>query len=259
MENIMEEAFRNERVLIGEGKMAKVYLWNGFAYKCFGEDYPDDWIAYEIQIQNTINQSGLPTVKYYPSTIPHSIKMDYIEGVELADRMRKEKYKNGGEDLFSIFMKVHEITNLELPRLNPFLLQRIEQLELDQAKKELAIHYLSEIADGDVLCHLDFHYSNLMYAHDEYYIIDWVNAKIGNPIYDFARTYVIIYEFANRYSKKYLNMVNEYCDFDSSDLQKAIYVMAVHRLTEFKSEKSKQLITQHWKIQEEKGRVIIEK
>lgn len=31
------EVFLSERVGIGAGMMAKVYSWNGFAYKCFSE------------------------------------------------------------------------------------------------------------------------------------------------------------------------------------------------------------------------------
>ncbi|WP_099469043.1 aminoglycoside phosphotransferase family protein [Konateibacter massiliensis] len=238
----MEQQFKKERVLIGQGKMAKVYLWNGFAYKCFDKDYPEDWIAYEMKIQTTINQLRLPTVKYYSSEISHSIKMDYISGITLADRVRKEKYKNGLEDLFSIFFKIHQKGVTNLPRLNPFLLKSIEMLNVEDAQKERAIEYISDIADDDILCHLDYHFLNLMYTEDGYCIIDWVNAKIGNPIYDFARTYVILYEYANRLSKKYLNMIKAHGEFDTTDLQKAIYVMALHRLSERSSEKINQLI-----------------
>jgi hypothetical protein len=247
----MEQLFMKERVLIGQGKMAKVYLWDGFAYKCFQSDYPEDWIAYELHIQNTISQLGLPTVNYYPSEFPHSIKMDYIVGISLADKIRQEKYKHGLEDLFSLILTVHEKRdlekiNLELPRLNPFLLQEISKLDIDTIQKDLAVKYIAEITDQDVLCHLDLHFLNVMCADSSYYIIDWVNAKIGNPIYDFARTYVILYEFANRMSKKYLDMVKSQCGFDLSELNKAIYVMAVHRLTEDSSEKIKQLIDQYF-------------
>lgn len=247
----MEQLFKKERVLIGQGKMAKVYLWNGFAYKCFQSDYPEDWIAYENHIQNIISRLGLPTVPYYPSEIPHSIKMGYIEGISLADKMRQEKYVHGLEDLFSLFSSVHEKTDLDLPKLNPFLLHEISKHDIESSKKDLAIRYIAQITDKDILCHLDFHFLNVMCADNRYYIIDWVNAKIGNPIYDYARTYVILYEFANRMSKKYLKMVKEQGEFDLSELQKAIYVMAVHRLTEYKSEKIMELINQYFLLSEE--------
>lgn len=251
----MEQKFKQEKVLVGKGKMAKVYRWNGFAYKCFHADYPEDWMAYEVWIQSIINQTGLPVARYYPSDFPHSIKMDYLDGITLGDKMRNEKYKEGLVDLFSLILKIHEKTVLELPRLNPFLLQEIPKVDLDSSQKELALQYISDMPDGDVLCHLDFHFLNVMCTDKGYSIIDWINAKTGNPIYDFARSYVIMYEFANRLSKKFLVMVKEQCKFDPSDWQKAIYVMAVHRLSECNSEKIKMLIHEiemEWGIQKVK-------
>lgn len=238
----MKQAFEQERVLVGQGKMAKVYYWNGFAYKCFDNNYPKDWITYEIKIQNVINQLKLPTVKYYTSDIPQSIKMDYINGITIADRVMKEKYKNGLEDLLSIQLMIHENMGVELPRLKPYLLEKINQINVGQTNKELAIQCVMEIEEKEVLCHLDYHYLNLMYAENEYFIIDWINAKLGNPIFDFARTYVILYQHANRASKKYLTLVKKLKTFDPFELQKAIYVMALHRLSEDCSDKIKQLI-----------------
>lgn len=238
----MEHIFEQERVLVGQGKMAKVYYWNGFAYKCFESNYPEDWITYEIKIQNVLSQLKLPTVKYYTSEIPHSIKMDFINGITIADRVVKEKYKNGIEDLLSVQFKIHEYVDVDLPRLKPYLIKYLNQYDETQTQKELAIQYIMEIEDKNVLCHLDYHFLNLMFAKDEYYIIDWINAKLGNPIYDFARTYVILYQYANRASKKYLTMVKKLKSFSILELQKAIYVMAVHRLTEECDDKVRQLI-----------------
>jgi hypothetical protein len=63
-------------------------------------------------------------------------------------------------------------------------------------------------------------------------MIDWVNAKNGHPIYDVARSYVIFYEFAFRLSQKFLTLVRKKYGFSDVDLNKAIYVMALHRLNE---------------------------
>lgn len=238
----MDSKFQVEKILIGQGKMAEVYLWNGFAYKCFRTGYPEDWIDYEMEIQNTISKTTLPTVSYYPSEIPNSIKMDFIDGITLADRIRRNKYKEGLKDLFSLFLQIHDIKNIELPQLSPYLINEISGLEIDPSLKELAESYISDIRDEDTLCHLDYHFLNLMYAEDQYFIIDWINAKIGNPIFDFARTYVIMYEFAHRLSKKFLVMAKEQCGFHSTELNKAIYVMALHRMSETDSPKIRQLI-----------------
>lgn len=89
------EPFDNTKREIGAGKQAKVYYWNGYAYKIYDSTYPPNWIAYEIQIQNEINKTSLPTVKYYKTDNPHITMMDYIDGITLGDRMIKEKYKQG--------------------------------------------------------------------------------------------------------------------------------------------------------------------
>ncbi len=238
----MERNFNLERVLIGQGKRAKVYLWNGFAYKCFDDDYPEDWIRYEMSIQKLINETELKTVKYYESEFPHSIKMDYIEGISLANRVFNEKYKESIDDLFSLFDGVHNIKGLALPDLNAYLLETIDKMDIEDNVKEKAIKCIAELPSGDTLCHLDFHFLNLMYAEGEYYIIDWINARNGNPIYDFARSYVILHEYAYRLSKKFLKRVKNQQGFLESAFLKAVYVMAVHRLSEQKSDKVLQLI-----------------
>ncbi len=151
----MERNFNLERVLIGQGKRAKVYLWNGFAYKCFDDDYPEDWIRYEMSIQKLINETELKTVKYYESEFPHSIKMDYIEGISLANRVFNEKYKESIDDLFSLFDGVHNIKGLALPDLNAYLLETIDKTDIEDNVKVKAIKCIDELPSGDTLCHLD--------------------------------------------------------------------------------------------------------
>lgn len=238
----MHAEFIKDRRLIGQGKMANVYLWKGFAYKCFEANYPEEWLDYEMNLQNVISACHLPTVKYMPSEFPNSIKMDYIEGISLADRMRKEKYKDGVDDLFHLFKEVHAIREIELPKLNPYLVREISEMTYDEKLQADALQYISEIPDDQVLCHLDFHFLNIMYSNNQYTIIDWVNAKLGNSIYDFARSYVILHEFTFRLSKKFLSRVQKEYSFDPTDLTKAILVMALHRLTETDSDKVKALI-----------------
>ena len=236
--------FYEQRKLIGEGKMAKVYLWEGHAYKCFNEGYPQDWLDYEMHIQNIVHRTGLNTVAYYPCPMPSTIKMDLITGKSLADRVLKEKYKNGVEDLVDLFARMHAIKGLELPKLTPYLKEVMPKVPVDEALKNRALTYIAELPDEDVLCHLDFHFLNLMYANDDYTIIDWVNAKSGHPLYDFARSYVILYEFAFRMSGKFLKLIKKSYVYNDTELNKAIFVMALHRLTESDSEKVRTLINQ---------------
>ena len=80
------EDFLKERVKIGAGMAAGVYAWKGYAYKCFGEGYPGEWITYELAQQNEICKSPLPVPRYHPCEFPLAIKMDLINGPSMFER-----------------------------------------------------------------------------------------------------------------------------------------------------------------------------
>lgn len=227
---------------IGRGAQAVVYYYNGFAYKAYSGQYPKEWIRYEFTIQKEIIKTGLPVIKYYETEEFNILKMDYINGMTLADRIRKEKYKNGVEDLIRVQKEVHKFRNVKIPSFKKQALNDINQLQVEQEKKDKALEYLAEIEEKNNLLHLDFHFLNIMYAGEKYYIIDWINAKIGNPIYDYARSYVIMNEFAYRLSIKYLSLITKDKEIDSTDFKKAIYVMSLLRLRENSSVKTLELV-----------------
>ena len=227
---------------IGKGAQAVVYYYNGFAYKVYKNDYPIEWVRNEILIQDEINKTNLPLIQYYETEEPNVIKMDFINGVTLGDRILKEKYKNGVEDVIKLQKEIHMITDVNLPSMKYCAINDIKLLQIDPYKKDIAFKFLEEIPDKKSLLHLDFHFLNIMYSKEKYYIIDWINAKIGNPIYDFARSYVIMNEYVFRISQKYLSLITKDKSIDSTNLKKAVYVMALLRLRENLNERTLILI-----------------
>ncbi len=234
--------FEEERHLIGKGRMADVYMWNGYAYKCFKKDYPDEWIEYEKDIMKKISNEKLPADKYFDSDIPRSIKMEYIDGCTLAERMRKEKYKDGLKDLIDISEEIHNVHGMELQSIEPMLEEAIANASIKENIREMAKDYLNQIPQMDTLCHLDYHFENIMYSDKGYTVIDWINAKNGNPVFDYARTYVIMYEFIKMFSKTYLKMLYSQKLCNEEDMKKAVLIMAIHRLSEFDDPKVREII-----------------
>lgn len=227
---------------IGRGAQAVVFSYKGFAYKVYNSEYPKEWIRGELLIQGEINKTSLPVAKYYETDEPNIIKMDLIHGITLNDRMQKKKYENGVEDIISLQKEVHRFTEINLPAFKTCAANDILELQLEQEKKNRALKFLEDIPEKKNLLHLDFHFLNIMYADAQYYIIDWVNARIGHPIYDYARTYVIMNEVAYHLSQKYLSLIVEDRCIDTSDLKKAIYVMALLRIRENFNDKTLELI-----------------
>ena len=83
---------------------------------------------------------------------------------------------------------------------------------------------------------------NIMYEQDNIRIIDWVNAKNGKPIWDYARTYVIIYEHAAGLKRNYMKRVLSLEGYNEDIFMKAVYANAVYRLTEQDSKRVRKLI-----------------
>ena len=234
--------FDGSEKIIGRGAQAVVYHWQGFAYKVYPDQYPKEWIQHELQVQDVVGKLNLPVVKYESTDDPCVIKMDFIDGLTLADRIRHEGYKRGVEDMINLQKLIHQHKDLQLPDLKQFARYDLDHMTIEAAQKEKALTYLDDIPDQSNLLHFDFHFLNILFAQDQYYVIDWINARLGHPVFDYARSYVILNEFAYRLGQKYLSLIGRDKDLDLVDLNKAIYVMALLRTRERTSEATVKLI-----------------
>lgn len=236
--------------LIARGKTASVYLKDNVAYKCFPDSWPEAWIDHEIDIHQIIqSHTNIEMPAYQKTACPRMIRMSYIEGIELTERIRVHKYKEGLNDLIDLQLMVQSHTGVPLPDLHASLERHLMAYEIDQSLEAKALESLSRIDKGHALCHLDFHFSNILYAQGRYVIIDWANAKSGNPILDVARTYVILRQYAFRLSGPYLKTITKRMGIPLHALDDAIVVMAIHRLAETDAVDARQrlhdLIDQH--------------
>lgn len=242
---MLYEKFMNGRTEIGSGMIAKVYSWNGYAYKCFNEGYPKEWIDYEYYQQAEVCKSTLPVPRYYESEFPNSIKMDLINGVLASELMRANKAAIMN-DLLYWFDKIHEVQGLKLYSLSQHLVEKIDNVPISDKERILAKQYIEaveeEIFEPETLCHMDYHPLNLIYEGSNVHIIDWVTAKNGKAIWDYARTYVIFYEFAPALKRNYLKQIIEFKKYPIDSFMKAVYVNAVYRLCEHDSKKIRELI-----------------
>lgn len=240
------EVFLQERIEIGAGMVAKVFSYNGYAYKCFNEGYPKEWIDYEFELQQEVVKSGLPIPHYYKSEFPNSIKMDLINGESMYDRLTTYGKDVTMMEMMAWFRKIHEVKGLKLHSYSKYILNKINEAPISKEEKASATQCYFEVDDEiiepEVLCHMDYHFLNVMYEGNEVRIIDWTNAKNGKPIWDYARTYVIFYEYAAGMKTRYLKDVLEHEKYSKETFMKAVYVSAIHRLTEHDTKRVRQLV-----------------
>lgn len=188
--------FDGTQKTIGTGAQAEVVLYHGYAYKIYKPSYPAEWIAFEKSQQKAVNEAGLCHVRYYDTDDEHIIKMDLVEGETLETRAR-----NGDPSCFSIlgqaFRFVHEkdISGIAIPRFID-----TAGLQLNEQEKDIVLPIIEDLSSRmeSRVCHLDMHFLNIMVPQgkNDFTIIDWINARIAPPVFDYARTYVIFNEFS---------------------------------------------------------------
>lgn len=230
-----------DKTIIANGSTADIYRYNDKVLKKFNPTFPNSWIQYEASIQKEVSLNtylNVPHCEYNEKE--HGIIMDTIEGITLADRMRKDKYKQGLEDLINLQLQVHEFSNLNLENVHDVLPNVIENLNLPDDLKQKAKTILDSIEKRSNLCHFDFHFYNIMFDGNTYFIIDWMNAKLGNPVLDIARTYVILKQYMQRQAEKYLRTICKQSNTDIKDVRKAVPLIAILRLEESDSESFKE-------------------
>jgi len=215
---------------IGEGISAQVYSDGVYAYKKYHKGYSLDNMVYETRIQNEIyHHTHLNVAKY--DIVDDQIRMTLFEGKSLAERIIKEHYTEGLKQFIDLQLQFFEYDNLNLADSYQTFSAQIKESKINGNLKEKALNSISKIEKVYRLCHFDYHPENLMYHHNVPYVIDWTNAKLGNPVMDIASTYIIFRLYADEYAHIYLNAMIEN-GYKISKIKDALPVMAFIRYRE---------------------------
>ncbi|MCR5803221.1 MAG: aminoglycoside phosphotransferase family protein [Clostridia bacterium] len=224
--------FDGSQKIIGRGAQADVIEYYEYAYKLYKNTYPSEWIAFEKDQQKAVNMAGLSPIRYYDTDDDHMIKMDLIRGVMLETKM-KEGFEGGFDTIAEAFRRIHnaDISNINMPRMIDTL--RFVMTEEECAKAAPVIEHLSEKYKS-CICHLDMHFQNIMIPDDgsDFIIIDWMNTRIAPPVFDFARTYVVIEEFVKELIPLYRSAIAEDVNrlgITEQDMDDAIGVIRIIR------------------------------
>lgn len=109
--------------LIGRGRQGEVYLYKDAAYKVYRPDYPASWVRYEIEVQQEIGKTSLPMVRYWETEDPLIIKMAYIPGQALGERVAKDLAGSLAR-LAALHLRVHAAKWVKLARARAALAAR---------------------------------------------------------------------------------------------------------------------------------------
>lgn len=218
---------------IGRGKIAKVLSDGQFAYKVFPAWYPTECIKGEVKVHDEIRKhTSLRIAECEFLKENHAIKMTLFKGETIAHRMRNAKFPLGIETLIQCQCQIFQYQGLDLEDAFSNFEFQIDSSSLAYNIKSKALESLHSIEKKQILCHFDIHLENIMMSDEDVMILDWINAKLGNPVMDIARTYILLLQYVKRKANLYLKAICKELNYDTNDVMRAVPLMAALRLLE---------------------------
>ena len=185
---------------IALGRTAEIHAWgDGQVLKLFYAWFEPESIEFEQRMGRAVHASGLPV-----PAVGEIVRVDgragliyeRVDGVSMWSILPKKPWL-----LFRFARQTAELhagmhanaTRPEIPAQRRRLEYKLNHAETLPANlKEAALSALACLPDGEAICHGDFHPDNILFTPDRAVVIDWIDASLGNPLADVARTSIIL-------------------------------------------------------------------
>lgn len=185
---------------VARGGTADIYDWEpGSILKLFHDGFGRGAVEYEARIARAVQASGLPVPavgeivqvgEYY------GLVYQRVEGVSMTRMILRRPWRldRYARRMAELHVDMHAAPfQSDLPTQRERLVYKITHAEaLPERLRARALAALGMLPDGDRLCHGDFHPENILINPQGEIIIDWVDATLGSPLADVARTTVLL-------------------------------------------------------------------
>lgn len=184
--------------LVGKGATAEVYELDEYrVLKLFYANFPEGYAREEYEYTQIVNACGVPSPKAL-EWVEHDqragIVYERIRGnIMPIDLFNPWKSRRQVEYFAALHYEIHGKKPFGLPTFKQVITSSIQRTGLlSDWEKKVVSEVLDALPDGDALCHGDFHMENIFLAKNKPFIIDWMDACIGDPAADVARTVMIL-------------------------------------------------------------------
>jgi thiamine kinase-like enzyme len=187
---------------IGAGRTASIFRYGqDQVIKLFKSTFPQKAINEEFEIGLSLNLSGLSiptTYKIIEVDDSKGILLDFIEGRSVLQNLASKPWLvlRYAKKMANVHFKIHRADFKRSKCIKPLsqsIADKISRVSLLTSEEKTAIlSCLSCLRDGPSLCHGDFHPDNIIMSRDRLVTVDWITARIGNPIADVARTWLLL-------------------------------------------------------------------
>ena len=203
----------NETVgpLVAAGNVAEVFEWGSRVVKLYRLARAKQAAFREAANHAAVELLGLPVPAVWSVQQiggRWGIVFDQVSGESFAERMREDptvvlEYL---EILARLQARIHTYPAPQLGSLKLQLATNIaEAKHLDDSRRRTLLSRFTDLPDGDRLCHGDFHPINVLGQASNPIVIDWPDARHGDPAADVCRSYLLLKLHAGEISDPYLD------------------------------------------------------
>jgi uncharacterized protein (TIGR02172 family) len=186
-------------VPIAEGRTAEVYEWNnGCVLKLYHDWCPPHWVEHEAKVAHAITSAGIPSPAAGEIVeVNHRRGLIYerVTGISMLQDMNMHPWTifKHARTLAELQVKINQLSISGLWSYKEGLMHSIQRApHLDDDLRARVLKYLATLADGEKVCHGDFHPGNVLLTEKGAVVIDWMTASVGNPWADAARTSMLL-------------------------------------------------------------------
>jgi hypothetical protein len=181
--------------LIAEGRTAEIFAWGeDQVVKLYRPGFPSNGAEYEYNKALASQETGfaVPAVGEVVTVEGRAgITYQRVEGGTMLEAVQKAPWKLFPltRQLAALHVDMHARKAAKLPNSHDVLAYKINHASpLDDETKGRILDHLKKLPRGDKLLHGDFHPDNILLTPDGPVIIDWIDATMGHPMADVART-----------------------------------------------------------------------
>jgi aminoglycoside phosphotransferase (APT) family kinase protein len=122
------------------------------------------------------------------------IVMAKVEGPSFDQRLGSEPTARATvlARMVALQLQLHRQRASHLVALKLRLKENIGRANLDETLRNRLLDLLAQSADGDRVCHGDFHPFNILGSLGQPTIVDWLDASCGDPAADVCRSYLLM-------------------------------------------------------------------
>jgi len=220
--------------------------------KIFGPSYKVSLILNEAMNEARAAETGLPVAKVVEVMKLRDhwcIRREWIEGETLADVMAKDR-KNLQKyirQFVAIQCEIFKKTSERMGNLADKLDKQISASPLPKETRYDLHMKLQSFPRGKALCHGDFNPTNVIITpKGEWRVIDWSHVRLGDPLADVARTYLLFWLSGHvAAAEKYMSLACEALKVKLQDVQKWLPVVAAAESSRDQTPKNRELLA-HW-------------